>query len=247
MSEARPPAPKTPDPAKKMDSSIRRAGPTSVIIRPVPSIVFLWPTCVAALVSALIMHYWGDNERAGRLAAHLFYIPLAFNFLVLAFAFSRAKVITILIAFVALVFLAMYLNVTHPDILDRFLDQFRALKMQANAAFYSMFAFILAFVYLLVFISTRFNYWEITNNELIHHHGMLGDVERFPAPNLRISKEIDDVFQWLMSGSGRLVFYVQEQEQAIILDNVLGINHVENRIKELLSTLSVTMYHKENH
>ena len=43
-----------------------------------------------------------------------------------------------------------------------------------------------ALIYLGVFISVQFDYWEVRPNELLHHHGILSDLERFSAPNLRI-------------------------------------------------------------
>ncbi len=69
---------------------------------------------------------------------------------------------------------------------------------------------------------TRFlDYWEILPNEILHHHGPLSDLERYPTMNLKFDKEIPDVLEWLLLGSGRLVLHVPNVSKAIVLDNVL--------------------------
>ena len=42
-------------------------------------------------------------------------------------------------------------------------------------------------------------------NEILHHHGPLSDLERFPTMNLKFDKEIPDVLEYALLGSGRLV------------------------------------------
>ena len=100
-------------------------------------------------------------------------------------------------------------------------------------------AVILGATFALVWFNSRFDYWEITRNELLHHHGMWGSIERFPAPNLRITKEIDDLFEFLLTGAGRLVLYPASERRAIVLDTVFRVNQKEDRIKNLLSRISV--------
>jgi hypothetical protein len=77
------------------------------------------------------------------------------------------------------------------------------------------------------------------NNELLHRHGPFGDLERFPAPQLKIDKEITDIFEYMLFRSGRLVFYPTSERRAIIVESVMLVNRVENRIKQLLESLEV--------
>ena len=63
-------------------------------------------------------------------------------------------------------------------------------------------------------IETRFDYWEVLHNELLHHHGPFGDLERFPAPQLKLDKEIPDIFEYLVLRSGRLIFYPTSERRA---------------------------------
>ena len=95
------------------------------------------------------------------------------------------------------------------------------------------------FLYTVVMISRRFDYWEVRGNELLHHHGLLSDLERFSAPNLRIDKEINDVFEYMLLRSGRLILHPSQERRAIVLDNVFFINDKEEKITKMLGALQV--------
>ena len=90
-----------------------------------------------------------------------------------------------------------------------------------------------------VLVHRYIDYWELLSNELIHHHGMLGNLERFPAPGIKLEKEINDVFEFMLLRSGRLVLTVPYENRAIVLDNVPHINRVERFIKEVLGVTEV--------
>jgi hypothetical protein len=57
--------------------------------------------------------------------------------------------------------------------------------------------------------------------------------------NLKFDKEIPDVLEFLFLGAGRLVLHVTEEKKAIIMDNVLFINHKERALKKLMSRMEV--------
>ena len=96
-------------------------------------------------------------------------------------------------------------------------------------------------MFFLVFVNTRFNYYEINRNEILHHHGYLGDIHRTPTTAMRMQKEIYDLLEYALLRSGRLIFYPSTTREALVIDNVIGINVVENRIKHLLSSVSVAL------
>jgi hypothetical protein len=93
--------------------------------------------------------------------------------------------------------------------------------------------------YVVVMISVRFDYWEVRPNELLHHHGLLSDLKRYAAPNLRVDKEINDVFEYLLLGSGRLILQPSSERRAIILENVPFISQKEKDITAMLGALQV--------
>ena len=88
-------------------------------------------------------------------------------------------------------------------------------------------------------IVARFDCWEARPNELLHHQGLWGDLDRFPAPGVRIDKEITDVFEYLLLQSGRLILHIGSERRAVVLDNVPFITRKEKALTQLLGTLQV--------
>ena len=88
-------------------------------------------------------------------------------------------------------------------------------------------------------IVVRFDYWEVRGNELLHHHGFLANLERLSAPNLRMEKEINDIFEFLLLKSGRLIIYTSNDRQPIVLDNVPFIDKKEAAVMRMLGALQV--------
>src|SRR5262249_20644074 len=108
--------------------------------------------------------------------------------------------------------------------------------------FYAVIAVALAAIFVgVAVIHTWFDYWEVLSNELIHHHGVLGSIERLPAPGITLDKEITDVFEFFILGAGRLVITPGGPGRPIVLDNVLRIDRVEDRIKEVLGVTEVEL------
>jgi hypothetical protein len=108
-----------------------------------------------------------------------------------------------------------------------------------NTAFYAFFSGFLGFVFLLVFINSRFHYYEVNPREILHHHGYLGDITRWSTEGLEMNKEIYDMFEYLLLRSGRLIFQPASSKKAIVIDNVLKVNRIEARVNDLLSVMAV--------
>ena len=113
------------------------------------------------------------------------------------------------------------------------------INVRMNTQFFGFIAGIFALIFLLVLINTRFSYYEVNHREILHHHGYLGDITRVPTAGLTHNKEIYDVLEFLLLRSGRLIFYPASSRNAIVIDNVININKVESRIKEMLSVIAV--------
>jgi len=214
--------------------------PRRIIIRPYPKVVFFWLTWVISLVCGILMSIGGEGigHDYARVAGLLFFYIFAFNLLVVSFEFTRILAIALLFLGGMLIFLAMWLS-TKVDFLSFLQDIAEWIDPRMNANFFWVAFTAFTLVYAIVFLQTRFNYWEIQPNELLHHHGFMGDVERYPAPNLRMSKEINDVVEYLLLRSGRLILHPSSERQAIVLECVLNINRVETRVKDLLGSLQV--------
>lgn len=218
--------------------------PRAIFLVPYPKIILLYPILLAAIAAAIAMHVFGgtvDQEpnRSAIVVAEIFLAITAVNLVILAFDFPRATSLT-LFFFIAAVVMGFVLLVTFkPDVMPLLQDAFARLHPAANATFYWSVAGIMAAIYVAVFISIRFDYWEIRPNELLHHHGILSDLERLSAPNLRIEKEINDVFEYFLLRSGRLILHPSDDRRAIVLENVPFIDRKEESVTRMLGALQV--------
>jgi hypothetical protein len=213
---------------------------TRILLVPHPKIVFLYPTFLMAIAAGLYSCFTRDPQGTGEhVISLIFLVILGFNLVVIAFDFPRTTSLTILFAVLAMTIGLWFFFTEFPDWWPWIHHILAALKPAANATFYFLFAGILALLYLGVLINTRFDYWEVRQNELLHHHGIWSNQERFAAPNLRIDKEINDLFEYMLLGAGRLVLHPSEERRAIVLDNVFFVNHKEARLTKLLGALQV--------
>jgi hypothetical protein len=211
-----------------------------IIIRSWPKVVFLYPLMLTSFIcgTAQALTQEGINADFAEIAGMIFFIVLCFNCLVISFEFSRFKTLAIFFFFLALFFFLLYLS-TRWEVFAFLKDLFRNFHIRLSTSFYFATGTYFLVLFLGVFINTRFNYWVIRSNEILHKEGFLGDVRRYPSPNLKMTKEISDVFEFLLLGSGRIVLYPATEKQAIVLEHVLRVNAAEKAIQELLSSLSV--------
>ncbi len=207
----------------------------NVIIRPWPKVVFLYPTFVCATIFFLLS--WLELVTPSTLG-NVFMGVFFLNLLVFSFDFSRIKSITIVIAIVAVVLGVLWVD-SQWKITDFLGNVAESVDIQMNSAFYGFLSAGLGFLLLLVFINTRFNYYEVNAREVIHHHGYLGDTQRWSTEGLEMNKEIYDIAEYILLRSGRLVFQPMTSKKAIVLDNVPNVTRIEKSTNDLLSHIAV--------
>lgn len=213
---------------------------TRIFLIPHPKIVFLYPTFLMAIIAGLYTHFATNKAGTGEhVISLIFLFILGFNLVVIAFDFPRTTSMTMFFALLAIGIALWFFFTEFPDWWPWIHDILARVKPEANAHFYFLFAVILGLLFIGVAINSRFDYWEVRQNELLHHHGILSNLERFAAPNLRIDKEINDLVEYMLLGSGRLVLHPSEERRAIVLDNVFFVNHKEAQLTKLLGALQV--------
>lgn len=223
--------------------STANSGPdvhTRIVLVAHPKIVFLYPTFIMSLVAGFYT-LWARNPggTGEHVISLIFLLVLGFNLVVIAFEFPRTTSLTIFFAMLAVGIALWFFFTMYPDWWPWIHHILASLHPAANATFYFLFAGILALLFLGVMINVQFDYWEVRQNELLHHHGIWSNQERFAAPNLRIDKEINDLFEYMLLGSGRLVLHPSEERRAIVLDNVFFVNRKEAALTKLLGALQV--------
>jgi hypothetical protein len=177
-------------------------------------------------------------KRPENVLGLIFLTVLFLNLMILAIDFPRFTILAIILGGSTLLFLFLYLTV-YFDIIGPLVRLLENVYIVANYEFYLLFAMVLLVIYGVVYISRYLDYWEILPNEILHHHGPLSDLERYPTLNLKFDKEIPDVFEHFMFGAGRLVLHVSDERKSIVLDNVLWVSRKEEALKKLMSRLEV--------
>lgn len=212
----------------------RVAPPTSVKIRSYSDVIYLYPSFLMAIVCGLWVTLGEPTPADPGVSGVVFTCVFFFNLSVIAFDYTRLTSIIFVLMLVIVGLLAMIFPAVG-DFVQGLMDQ----PLFMNATFYWVWAAFLAFLLALVWVKTRFDYWEIKNQELLHHHGLLGDVERWPAPNMRITKEINDVMEYVLLRAGRLVMIPARENKALVIKNVPNINRIEREMQAILSSLRV--------
>jgi hypothetical protein len=210
-----------------------------IILVSYPKIILLYPTFIASIVAALLTAFYKIDSEHNPTIAIVFLTIMTVNMVVLAFDFPRTTSLIVFFVFVTIGMGLLLLSIYLPTLLPAVTDMLKEIKPLANATFYICFASMLGLIYVGVFVHVRFDYWEVRPNELLHHHGFLSSLERYSAPNLRISKEIDDVFEYMLLRCGRLIIHPSNEPRAFVLDNVLGIDWKETAITKMLGALQV--------
>ncbi len=219
------------------------SSPESVFLVPYPKIVFLYPTLIGAIIAGIWTKFlpspFDPADHSAAVIGTIFLELFTINLVILAFDFPRTTSLTLFFFGAAVVLGLILLFTFKPNLwpaITEFLHRFHPV---ANATFYWTIALILGGLFAVVSFVVRFDYWEVRGNELLHHHGFLSNLERLSAPNLRMEKEINDIFEHMLLRSGRLIIYTTNDRQPIVLDNVPFISQKEEAVTRMLGALQV--------
>jgi len=194
----------------------------------------------AAAASAPVAAGHDRFKRPENLFSVLFLGVFAFNLLIMAIDFPRFTIIAVALLIGFVVFFLLWIGAAFDvELMRAVRGLMSAVYVTANAEFYLIISTIMAIVLAIVYATRYLDYWQILPNEILHHHGPMSDLERFPTMNLKFDKEIPDVFEHLMFGAGRLVLHVSDERKAIVLETVLHVARKEDALKKLMSRLEV--------
>lgn len=215
-----------------------------IYLIPYPKFIFMYPTALIALLSWIVLAM-GDhtsvspNDSLAVMMTGIFLGVLAINTFVIVFDFPRATSLTLMFIISTAVLGAWMLFSMNANLLPSIERWVMAIRPAANSTFFACISIAMLLLYISMFISVRFNYWELSNNELLHHYGILSDLKRYPAPEMRVDKEINDVFEYILLGAGRLILHPKSENRAIVLDNVLFVGDKERKLTQALGSIRV--------
>ena len=218
------PTPATPSPAKA-EAPSGGSRPESVVVRPYPKIIFFWMTWLTSLVAAIILVTGSSPAHLGTVWMLIF----AFNLIVIAFDFNEVTSLLVL----AILGMVIFAGIAF-DFLPFLGDWFTKLDLNMNANFYWAQFGLFTIIYVFVFLKSRFDYWEFRHNEVIHRRGLFADIKRYSTEDLRWFKEIPDVLERILAGSGRMILTTPREQHPIVIEHVVGINRIDERVADIL-------------
>lgn len=206
-----------------------------VIIRPLPKAVFLYPTFIAMIGMGVLAKWWPEHTITGSL---IFLAIFFINFGVLALDFSRASFFALFTSTGMLLLLGFVVDYDFVEFLPQAISLGRNLSPTANDHLYFALASAMALIYAFVLIfDVRRNYWKVTANGISHHHGF-GNSQDYSAQGITLQKDITDVFEYVLLGSGRLMIHPADGP-SIVLENVPHINRTYARIETVTEATNV--------
>ncbi|MFV1958073.1 MAG: hypothetical protein ACC662_01540 [Planctomycetota bacterium] len=203
-----------------------------IIVRSYPKVIFFWLTWVASLVAGFLQKDFPGIQHLGTVWLCIF----AFNLLVISFDFT--EVISVLVLALIGIFVIAGL---HFGFLGAVGDFFKNLDPYMSSKFYYTVFGTFTIIYAFVFIKTRFDYWEFRYNEVIHRRGFFADIKRYSTEDLRWFKEIPDVLERILAGSGRMILTTPRESHPIVLPHVLRIGSIDEKVADILGTKRVTI------
>ena len=223
-------------PSNKPSSEVEK-----IIVRSYPKVVTLLPTAVLAIIFGTIesIPFIGTLPSVQKALGLVFVLFLIFNVFIIAFEFNEAKtfgLITIVVILVLVYLLLAQLKVVPGSLLIEALLGVEA-YLSSHAYFLVGFGFL--FTLFLIWLSRRWDYWIIEPNQITHHRGIFGKIERYPTHGMKYSIEISDIFEYALFRSGTLVLYFPSERKMISLPLVPNIKRVERHIQELLGIIEV--------
>lgn len=212
-----------------------------VTLRSYSKVIFFYPLFFASLILFILQWIKGDPVA---LFGFIWMIFFAANLFVVAFDFGSTKLFILVLAIVIVALLVIFLVI--PNIELSGLPVPGEFNIEMTTQFYLVVTLILGFLLFFIIIAARFNYWKVERNEIYHKTGLLADAQRYPIQDLRIKKEITDVFEFLVLRSGSITLYTGKGED-FRLPTVPNINKKEEQIDYLLSHLEVEVDQLDKH
>lgn len=215
-------------PKNKKEKEIRK-----IKIVGLPKGSILWPTAVTSFILGIVGYVFPEAINSFSM---IFLIVFTINLLILFFDFSRGAVVGIIGLLIAATSLAYSFDISLPfkSLIDK------GIIGGASSEFFTLYGLVfMVLLFFAIIFRRSFDYLELSSNELIRKFGILGDSQRYNAPNIQIKKHINDVFEsLLLFGAGDLII-ITAKGQEFHINNVPRINRLEKKITKILSRLDV--------
>lgn len=214
-----------------------------VIIRSYPKTIFFYPTFLLTIVISVLLQF---NILDMKILGVIFFVVFSLNFLIVSIEFTKNIFINMIIALIAMIFGGLWLKSIYPNFMNKILILLSNIEITMSEDFYYMMIVLMGSTFLIIMLLTRFEYCEITSNELILYSGLLSEVKRYPTNSLRYEQSVDDVFENILLKSGKLKLFISNEREPIILENVPFIKSKFKLLDEILSYSEVKVTNQTN-
>lgn len=214
-----------------MDSPAAKPTPADnglrIIVRPLPKVAFFYLTWLISLVCAVPSE---PSTTMSQVWLGVFF----FNLLVISFDFNEERSLIaflgVLLAVVGVLFFGLASAVT---------GWFGSLAPQMNRTFFLMVFSGFSVIFFFVWLKTRFDYWEFRPNEVVHRYGVFPKMKRYSTDDMRWDKTVPDLLEKLLLGTGTIVLTTPHESQPVVLDHVMRIGTLDDKIADILGVKAV--------
>ena len=205
-----------------------------LIIRSYSKAIFMLPTLILSIFGWIFQAI----VKTPTPILEIIWIFIFFlNIFVVFFDFSSSKFLILMLG-IGLAATLIYFTVLPVILNAEFFSGGLAIALGFTSHFYICMTGVLGFCLLIAIILPFFDYYTVERNELYHRKGIFTLAERWTLTNLRFTKEVPDIFEFMMFRAGTIKFYPTKTD-VIILPTVLGINKKETQLDYLLSKIKV--------
>ena len=204
---------------------------SKVVIRQFPDVIFLYPTWLASIVCALASQWTevsiDDPGSMGLIFTMVFFVNLS----VLAFEYTRTASLLLIVGVSGLGFLVH----GQPEVIG-FVRDLAEQPIYMTPSFYWGWVVCFALVMLIAIIRSRMNYWTMEDGELLHRKKPYRVVERWPLDGMEATREINDVLEYVLFRSGRMILRPSGTDRIIVIENVPDIVEIDLQVRKMLGT-----------
>jgi hypothetical protein len=225
-----------PPPAAAADdkSSTVPRDQLEVVVHPLPKVIFFYPTWIASLIFAIM-------PDPGILSGQIWLCVFFFNLLVVAADFNEDRSLIFGLGGIATVLGLLYFGV-----LGNVGAWLGGLDPQMNDTFYSVIAGGFTLFFALVWLRSRLDYWTFRPNEVVHRSGLFPKMKRYSTEDLRWDKDVPDVLERILAGSGRIILSTPHERHPVIIEHVIRIGKIDDKIADLLGVKAVVATRPES-
>jgi hypothetical protein len=233
---------------KEKKEGAKKETDRAIDIRDYSKVILFYPLFFYSIIAFIIMHFSPKdpitlmvNPLTDGVVGILWVIIFAFNLFVVAFNFPTAKFfILFLILIVAILIIAMLYVTGIINLAGATNWLSDLLQVSMNSKFYAIMTGCLGVILVFVIISARFSVIHIEQNEVFIRKMMTGQEKRYPTSSMRYFKEIDDVFEYIAIGAGRMTFTFGP-DVAYTFNTIPMINKIAEKIDILGDSLHMSL------